>query len=264
MTRLLAILLLAAQGAAAEPPGRIASFSPAATRILADLGESGRVVAATRWCELPQGDATPRVCDAFQPEIERLAALRPEAVVVPRLANPLLAERLRSAGMRVHVLAPESPDSPAEDIRMLGELVAAENRASELVSARRPLAPPGQRKVLVVWDGVVAGPGSYLAWVITAAGARPAPAKGTWIPWDPEAVAATNPDLVLYLMEGGPAEPRPSPRLVDDWKSRPGLRTTTCASKGYIYEVRPDSRWLPASGLPAAAGALAKLLESSN
>lgn len=263
MSRLLAILLLVAEGPAAEPPARIASFSPAATRILVDLGQAHRVAAATRWCELPEGAAVPRVCDAFQPEIERLAAARPDTVVVPRLANPLLAERLRSAGMRVHLLSAESPESPAEDIRTLGRLVGAESRARELIAARRPLRPPSERRVLIVWGAVVAGPDSYLAWAVGAAGGRTAPAKGAWIPWDPEAVAITDPDLVLYLNEGGPPEPKPSPRLIEEWKSRPGLRSTTCSSKGYIFEMRPGSDWLPGSGLPGAAATLAKLLDSS-
>lgn len=263
MTRLLAILLLAAPCAAGEPPARLASFSPAATRILVDLGQSHRLAAATRWCDVPGGAGIPRVCDAFQPEIERLAGLRPDAVIMPRLANPLLADRLRSAGFRVHLLAGESADSPAEDIRMLGRLTGAEDRARSLLAERRQLRPADGRKVLVVWDGVVAGPDSYLAWVIAAAGGRPAPREGAWMDWDPETAALTNPDIVLYLVEGASPSPTPSQRGLEAWRSRPGLRTTSCASKGYIFEMHPGSDWLPASGLPAAAAALAKLMESA-
>lgn len=263
MRRLLASLLLAAQGAAAEPPARIASFSPAATRILFDLGQSHRLVAGTRWCDLPANAGLPRVCDAFQPEIERLASLRPDVVVLPRLANPLLADRLRSAGLRVHLLASESADSPAEDILSLARLTESQSKSETLLAARRQLRPSDGRKVLLVWDGVVAGPDSYLAWVIAAAGGRPAPREGAWLDWNPETAALTNPDIVLYLVEGSTPEPTPSKRGLEEWKSRPGMRTTTCASKGYIFEMHPSSDWLPASGLPKAAATLAKLMDSA-
>lgn len=261
MERLVACLLLATASAAAAGPGRIASFSPAATRILVDLGRAESLVATTRWCELPADHPATRICDAFEPDLEALARQRPDLIVLPRLANPLLAERLRAARLRVEVLSAESPGSPAEDIRQLGKLTGAEGRAEELLSARHPLRSPTGRRVLIVWDGVVAGPESYLAWVIVAAGGRPSPTQGRWPEWNAEAIAHTNPDLVLYLRENGPSNPQPSPSRIEEWRRRPGLRSTNCSSNGYIFELRAGSDWLPASGLPKAAQQLADLME---
>lgn len=262
MNPLAACLLLGVSAAAADEARRIASYSPAATRILVDLGRADRLAGATRWCELPPGHSAARICDAFEPELERLATLRPDLIVLPRLANPLLAERLRAAGMRVTVLAAESPDSPAADIRLLGDLTDAGERAAELTTARHLLRPPSGRRVLIIWDGVLAGPESYLSWVIRAAGARPSPTHGLWPEWDAEAVALTNPDLVLYLHDAGPALPRPSKARTEEWRNLPGLRSTACSAKGYIFEMRAGSDWLPASGLPRAAQQLAELLDS--
>lgn len=261
MTRGLACLLLAIVTAPADETLRIASYAPAATRILVDLGQAERLVATTRWCELPPGHPAPRICDAFEPELERLAASRPGLVILPRLANPLLAERLRAAGLRAEILSEESPDSPAQDVRRLGELTGAKARAAGLNGARRAIRPAGERRVLIVWGEVVAGPDCYLSWVIRAAGAAPSPTQGRWPPWDAEAIALTNPDLVLYLHDGGPASPQPSTTKIEEWRKRPGLRSTNCCSKGYIFELRPDSAWLPASGLPKAASQLADLLD---
>lgn len=263
MTRLFA-LLVAGLAAAREPEAtRLASFSPAATRILVDLGRADRLAAATRWCELPEGSPAARSCDAFEPELEALVRLRPDAVVLPRLANPLLAERVRSAGLRVVLLSPESPESPASDILALGDLTGSSARARELVAARRILAPPGKRRVLIVWNGVCAGPESYLSWVIRSAGAEPAPRSGAWPEWDSEKVTITNPDLVLYLESSAEAGSGRSSRRINEWRSSPGLRSTTCSSKGYIFEIKPGSDWLPASGLPRAARILADLLEKN-
>ena len=261
MKALAACLLLGAAIATAGEARRIASYSPAATRILVDLGRADRLAGTTRWCELPPGHPAERICDAFAPELERLVALRPDLVILPRLANPLLAERLRAAGMRVEVLAAESPDSPAADIRLLGDLTNAKARASELASARHLLRPPSGRRVLIIWDGVLAGPDSYLSWVIRAAGGRPSPTQGLWPEWDAEAVALTNPDIVLYIHEAGPALPQASKARTEEWRSIPGLRSTSCSTKGYIFEMRAGSDWLPASGLPKAAQQLAELLD---
>ena len=262
MTRFLACLLVSLTWAEGAEPQRIASFSPAATRILCDLGVGDRIVAATRWCEIPEGSAAARSCDAFEPELEALLRLRPDAVIVPRLANPLLAGRLRDAGMRVELLAAESPESPVTDIRSLGALTGKDARASELIAQRVELRQPSKRKVLIVWSGVSAGPNSYLAWVIKAAGAQPVPTRGTWPEWDPESIALNNPDVVLYLETKGPPTPRVSSSRLEEWRSRPGLRTTVSATKGYIFELAPGTRWLPASGLPEAARELSLLLDN--
>ena len=257
------LLLLLGAALGAGEAKRIASLSPAATRILVDLGCADRICVATRWCNLPAGHPAARQMDALEPDIEQLVAAQPDAVLLPRLANPLLAERLRRAGLAVTLLTPEAKDSPATDILVLGELTGRSLRATELVAERRALRPAGERRVLVIWGGVVAGPDSYLAWAIEAAGGRPAPKSGAWPQLDLEQISNLDPDLVLVIRSGGPPTPRPATSTIEEWKSTPGLRLTRCASKGYIFEVEESSCWLPASGLPEAARKLAELLEQN-
>lgn len=258
----LALLALAAPALGGE---RIASLSPAATRLVVDLGAADDLVAATGWCELPADHPARRDADAFEPDLEALAAARPTLVLVPWLANPLLAERLRGLGLRAEVLAPESPDSPARDIERLGDLLGKETTAARLMQARRQqeAQPRGNRRLLILWDGVMAGRQSYLGWVIGNAGGETLPGDRRWPEWDAEVVARYNPELVLYLHARGPDIPRRAASRIEEWKSTPALRATHACSTGCIYELRAGADWLPASGLPRAAATLQELVKAS-
>ena len=256
---LLALLALGSRGA--EPAQRIASFSPAATRILVDLGTSDRIVAATRWCELPAGHGAARICDAFEPELESLRASGAKLVVIPRLADPRLAARIESIGLRAVVLSAESTDSPAKDIALLAETTGCTAAGERLLRSREQTRHHNTAKrVLIIWDGSCAGPGSYLAWVIQAAGGEVALGDGAWPQWDIELGARARPDLVLVLRQEGPAEAAIDNGTLDRWRGTPGLRTTPAAQTGCIYHVKSGSDWLPASGLPRAAESLARLI----
>ncbi len=263
----LALLALATGAIRGEtaPAARIASLSPAATRIVRDLGAGDSIVLATRWCELPAGHPARRDADAFEPDLESLAEARPTLVLVPRLANPLLADRLRGLGIPTEVLAAESPESPARDIRRLGALLGRTSEAAPWLEARREQErmPRGKRRILIVWDGVMAGQGSYLSWVIEQAGGETLASASRWPEWDRESVARYNPELVLYLQASGPASPTPDPTRLEEWRRQPALRATVASSTGCIYHLKPGSDWLPASGLPGAAATLRELLRTS-
>ena len=83
---------------------RIASFSPGATQTLIDLGCSPEIVMATRWCPLPKDHPAARDADVFLPDLERLLKTKPDLVILPRMANPLWAEKCAKAGLQTLVL----------------------------------------------------------------------------------------------------------------------------------------------------------------
>ena len=109
---------------------RIASYSPGATQTLVDLGCSAEIVMATRWCPLPKDHPAARDADVFMPDLERLLRTKPDLVILPRMANPLWAEKCAKAGLRTLVLNPESRDSVSKDILRLGEATGRADTAS--------------------------------------------------------------------------------------------------------------------------------------
>lgn len=71
--------------APAAPARRVASLSPAITSALVELGWGDRLVGRTPWCT--GVDATPVIGSLLEVDLERLAATRPDLVLVQRTAS---------------------------------------------------------------------------------------------------------------------------------------------------------------------------------
>lgn len=236
---------------------RIASYSPGATQTLLDLGCAEEIVMATRWCPLPKDHPAARDADVFLPDLERLLKAKPDLVILPRMANPLWAEKCAKAGLRTVVLHPEARDSVRKDILLLGEATGHADQAKHLASGLVAPTNKAPRTIIVVWDGVMAGPESYLAETLAAAGLKSALGQGAWIKFDWELLAAAKPDAVLWVQDSrtdGPIEA--SPGKADEMGKIPAIRDLSCLKNHHIYQVNSGSNWLPGSGLTKTIGGL--------
>jgi len=239
---------------------RIASYSPGATQTLLDLGCSEEIVMATRWCPLPKDHPAARDADVFLPDLERLLKTKPDLVILPRMANPLWAEKCAKAGLRTIVLNPESRDSVVKDFRLLGEATGRTTEAARMATelTRRPAQRT--KTIVVVWDGVMAGPESYLAEPLAAAGFKSALGQGSWIKFDWELLAAAKPDVVLWIRNAesnGPLEAYPE--KIAEMGRIPAIRDLTCVNRGHVYQAKSGSNWLPGSGLQRTLPDLVKM-----
>lgn len=236
---------------------RIASYSPGATQTLIDLGGSAEIVMATRWCPLPKEHPAARDADVFLPDLERLLGTKPDFVILPRMANPLWAEKCAKAGLRTLVLNPESRDSVRKDILRLGEATGRVEAAKKIVAplANRPATTT--RKIIVIWDGVMAGPDSYLAEPLAAAGLNSALTRGAWIKFDWELLVAAKPDAVLWIQNSGADSLiTTSPEKAVEMGRIPGVRDLVCLKNKRVYQTNSGSNWLPGSGLTKVLGEL--------
>ncbi len=246
-----ALILLAA---AVDAGPRVASFSPGATRTLIDLGVADDIAAATRWCPLPATHAAARSCDAFAPDMERLKAARPEIVIVPRSANPLWPERCRKEGFRTVILSPESPDSVAADIRLIGAAVGCAEKAEALASrlglAHSDAGP--RRNIAIIWGGVTAGPQSYLAGPLRDWGYTLVPTKGSWSRLDWEEMTREDIAAIVWIEESEQDGPlAPSSQKLALLRQMPALERVRAVQSGSVYAGPSGSDWLPGSGLLA-------------
>lgn len=229
---------------------RIASYSPAATQTLLDLGCSAEIVMATRWCPLPKDHSSARDADVFLPDLERLLRAKPDLVILPRMANPLWAEKCAKAGLRTLVLNRESPTSVSTDILLIGEAVGRRAEADRLATALRKRPRGASRTIVVIWDGVMAGPDSYLSEPLAAAGLRPALTQGAWVKFDWELIALAKPDLVLWVQNAPNDGPiANAPEKIEEMSRIPAVKDLDCLKNGRIYRVDSTSNWLPGSGL---------------
>jgi ABC-type Fe3+-hydroxamate transport system substrate-binding protein len=249
-----------AAASSAEPPQRIASYSPGATQTLLDLGSSAQLVATTRWCPLPKTHPASRTCDAFNPDLETLLQAKPDLVILPRLANPLWAERCTRAGLKIVVLQSEGPDSVARDLELLGEATHQQAAAKALRTQLGKAAASEPKTLLIVWDGMMAGPDAYTTLALKQAGFKSPLQSGTWVKLDWEILVRTNPDAVLWI----DSKPENTPITPSQVRQRElseiiVVKELKFVKASQIYATTSGSHWLPGTGLILAAEKLTEL-----
>ena len=166
---------------AAGPSQRIVSLLPSFTEILFDIGAGDRVVGRTQWCDYPPAAlAVPSVGEGLPPNIEAVAARRPDLVVLYNAGpNATAAKQLERLGIRTVLIDLNRLEDLGPAARTLGKLTGREQQAESLATAMDGLAarpPPSATTSLafVVWDNppIIIGHGSYLDQLAAQAGAR--------------------------------------------------------------------------------------------
>ncbi len=110
---------------------RIVSLVPSLTETLIDYGLAEGLVGRTSYCTEPADvvSAIETVGGTKNPDVGRIVQLKPDLVVVNREENRVEdAERLREAGLDLHVTHPRSV---AEAVDMLSELGTVVGRAQQ-------------------------------------------------------------------------------------------------------------------------------------
>ncbi len=202
-----------------RPAERVVSLVPATTELLFAIGGGPRVVGRTHWCDYPvEARLIPDLGDGLRPNVEAVAAVRPDLVVLYRSAqNTEAAARLRALGIPAAQFSVDRLADVARVARALGELTGHRREADSLAAAfdtalaaaTAPPSPAAPALLILAWDQppMTIGAGSFLSEVVERAGARnlfadlPA-ASGTV---SIEAIATRDPDAILVLAEGDPA-----------------------------------------------------------
>jgi ABC-type Fe3+-hydroxamate transport system substrate-binding protein len=166
------------------------------------------------------------------------------------MANPLWAEKCAKAGLRTLVLNPESRDSVRKDILLIGEATGRTDAAKKITTLLSNRPAMTARTIIVIWDGVMAGPDSYLDEPLAAAGLQSALSRGAWVKFDWELLVSAKPDAVLWVQNSGVDSPiTTSPEKAVEMGRIPGVRDLDCVKKKHVYKVNSGSNWLPGSGL---------------
>ncbi len=215
------------------PARRIVSLSPGSTELLFALGAGPQVVGRTTWCKYPPAAlAVPVVGDGLNPNLEAVAARRPDLVVLYRSSlNETAAAQLTRIGIPAVVVRQDRVEDVARAARLLGTLTGHSATGDSLAAALtallrapRPVLPHRVRLVFVVWDNppMVIGAGSYLDQLVDLAGGVNvfhdiAAASATV---SLETLAARDPDAIAVLEDSTP--PRYAVRR--EWQSIRAVR----------------------------------------
>jgi len=130
-------------------PGRIVSLVPSWTEALFELGLGDRVVGVTEYCVHPARALAqvPRVGGTKNPDLERIASLRPDFVIANREENTRRdIERLRARGFEVWVSDARTVAVAVRELRELAGLGASE-------AAVRAVVEPVERALAVAAIG---------------------------------------------------------------------------------------------------------------
>src|SRR5881628_2341012 len=168
----------------AAPARRIVSLLPSFTELLFAIGAGDRVVGRTTWCDYPPAArAVPSVGDGLNPNLEAVAARRPDLVILYRSAlNETAAQQLARLGIAAAVVRQDRLEDLARAAGLVATLTgrgaagaSLDRRIDSLLHAPAPPAPAAARRrvAFVVWDNppMVIGGGSYLDELATLAGA---------------------------------------------------------------------------------------------
>lgn len=250
-------------------PQRIVSLVPSVTEILFALGAGDRLVGATRYGTYPPAArALPRVGDYGDPNLEVVALLNPDLVLLAAdAASPALLARIEALGIAAYVVYPKDIAETLATIRRLGRILArpeagarvAAELESKLAAVRRTAAGRPRPSVLfcvMTEPLVVAGPGTLIDDLIRVAGGRNVvPAGAMRYPtWNLESLLAADPDLIVASVHPGQAEPA---ELAAAW---PEL---TAARHRRIVTIEPDWVSRPGPRLALGAEALQKIFQDS-
>lgn len=272
------------QAPTSETPQRIISLSPSTTEILYGVGAFERVVAVSDYCDYPaEVKNLPRVGGWGNPNIERLAALRPDLVIVSDVQLPFLKSRLDALHIPVLGVPSKSLTDALDAITLVGRATKQEARAGTLrvetearissVRARtRDLPKP---RVLCIVDRV---PGtlrdlysisreSFLAELIQAAGGEVLSvpnAPGGYGQISKEAVLQMNPDIIIDMVQGASksADNNNNGGALDEdlqkvWRELSQLKAVR---DGRVHQLRDTSVLHPSQFVADTAERFARLL----
>lgn len=211
------VFLLAAPLILAASPQRIVSTAPSITEMLYALGLGDRVVGVTRYCRYPpEAQLKPKIGDYTSPNLEAIAALKPDLVIIQ--TNPVrLAERLGALRLKSLEIDQENIAALYKSIRVVGDATGVAPGAGQLVESirtkleqirQRAAALPRTRMMFVIGrtpnrlDGlVVVGKASYLNEIIQIAGGENVfrDAVAAYPTVSLEEVLARNPQVIVDM-----------------------------------------------------------------
>jgi iron complex transport system substrate-binding protein len=236
-----------------RPAERVVSLAPHVTELLFAAGGGARVVGAVKYSDFPlEAQAIPRVGDNKALDLERIAALKPDLIVVWRHGNAdRQMERLRALGIPIFYSEPHRLADIAANIDRLGVLLgtealahaAASSFSSDIERLRAQYAKRSPVRVFYqVWDDplMTLNRDNVFSEVISlCGGVNVFDAEKLRVPVvSSEAVLAADPEVIVTSTVGATASDRVLPAF-DRWKRWTSL---TAVARGNLFGI--DGDWI--------------------
>jgi iron complex transport system substrate-binding protein len=122
-----------------KEPTKIISVAPSITELVYALGKGNQLVGRTDYCDYPEEvKSVQSIGSLMEPNIEKIIELRPDIVVVSTHFKEDVAKRLEDLGIKIVVLYDAKEFNGVYDsIKILGEIVNAQDKANDLTSSMK-------------------------------------------------------------------------------------------------------------------------------
>ncbi|MCR4467752.1 cobalamin-binding protein [Burkholderia sp. SCN-KJ] len=256
------------------PAQRVISLAPHATELVYAAGGGAKLVGTVTYSDYPAAaQAVPRVGDNKALDLERIAELKPDLIVVWRHGN---AERqtdaLRALHIPLYFSEPKHLDDVATSLRRLGTLLGTEPVADAAAASfsrdiaalhARYAARPPVAMFFQVWDRPLTTlNGAHLFNdVVTLCGGRNvfAALKPLAPTVTDEAVLAANPEAIVTTSAGATRSDAPLPSLAR-WRAWPAL---TAVARNNLFAIDGDLLTRPSPRIARGAAALCEDLDAA-
>jgi len=254
------------------PAQRVVSLAPHVTELLYAAGGGAKIVGAVAYSDYPhEAQHVPRVGDNRALDLERIAALKPDLIVVWRHGNAQQQlDRLRALHIPLFFSEPHELDDVATSLVRLGALLGTDATAQAAAAAyRRDIAQLRARYArrapvsvfYEVWDQpLMTINGSHMiSDVIALCGGRNvfAALKPLVPTVSTEAVLAANPEAIVTASQGATSPDRPLPSL-ERWSAWPAL---AAVAHGNLFAIDGDLLTRPTPRIAQGAAQLCRDFE---
>jgi iron complex transport system substrate-binding protein len=256
-------------------PRRIISLSPSTTEVLYGVGAFDRVVAVTDYDEYPPEVARlPKVGGWSNTNLEQIASLRPDLVVMTESQSPLIKDKLDSLGVPTLVVPSYTVADALASITQIGAATGQDEQARRLLEeTRRRLEEVRARtrglkrpRVLCIVDRVpgtlrglyTATEGSFIDELIEIAGGDSIapPAATGFGQISKEAVATLDPEIIIDMVQSA-KDSKLAEDPVEVWRE---LSSVRAVRDGRVVPLRDASFIHPSQFVADAAQKFAELI----
>ena len=224
---------------------RLVTLAPNLTEMVFAVGAQEKLVGTDDYSNFPPAARAIAKVGGMQPNVEKIAALKPDLVLASSEGNPpSLAPALTAAGIPIYVVRTDRLAEIAPAMQRVGEMLDAPRTKQAVRDLERDIAAQVRQRtrkprvMFAVWVDplYVGGRDTFTDDLLKLTGAKNAVEVTGWPQYSLESLLASPPELVLY--------PRGAvtPQQIEDLRKRvPELRAGIVAVDEDIFQ-RPGPR----------------------
>jgi iron complex transport system substrate-binding protein len=245
-------------------PKRIVSLAPANTEIVYALGLFDRLVGVTTYDDYPaEVKKIAKVGDFMAPNLESVAAAKPDVVLVTGGVQADVLGKLEALGAKVVVVDPKNVEGVFAAIGSVSKVLGVTAKGDEVVSGmksdladiekRVASEKPKRAFIEIGWNPLfTAGKGTLLDDLIARAGGVNVVTKPDYVGYSVEQLVKDQPDVYL-----GTHSSLGDPLALE---SRPGYTALKCVQAGSIYSLDDNLVSRPGPRVVEGVREIAKVL----